>query len=192
MRTGKLITVAICCAFLIGALSPLVWGSSEEEGEFHQAFADFYSQIVGVSVSHSWLTEERMDRHEEFVKDYSAIEELFISLEIDYRYWDAARDVLKKSVEIYSADSGYDVIRESVEILNGIQRLVWNDVTLLSLPPLQGDVLDQDEDGLPDSVEEEGWDVSVVDGEWHTTYHVTSDPYRKDTDDNYIPIVLLC
>ncbi len=43
---------------------------------------------------------------------------------------------------------------------------------------------DSDGDGLPDNIEREGWDVKVIyPGQKNvTTYHVSSNPYKKDTD----------
>ncbi len=50
-----------------------------------------------------------------------------------------------------------------------------------------GQGADSDQDGLLDSEEKAGWDVTVVGPNGTTTYHVSSDPTRRDTSGAGLP-----
>ena len=60
--------------------------------------------------------------------------------------------------------------------------------TFVGTPPYEDQLVDRDGDGLSDNVEQQGWDIVVVlnNGE-KSPRHVTSDPYRTDTDGDGVP-----
>lgn len=89
-----------------------------------------------------------------------------------------AKHAILCSTDPLNQDTDYDGIPDGREVLIGTN------------PNSQdaGKVTDSDNDGLYDSEEDAGWDVTVVDADGNsTTRHVTSNKYRADTDLDNLP-----